>query len=322
MNKSPLTSTSTEQARRYVERPATREVIGHRATESFRWIEHDYPSEIARWNFHPEYEIHLIRKGTGTYVIGDQVGPFAPGHVTLIGSGLPHDWMSDLVPDEVIRNRDAVIQFSDGWLNNCLATLPELSEVRELLDSSGRGIEFIGQTAIRAAAAIEAIGLASGAERVACMFTLLGILANSPARQRRFVAQEWFVNLPGSDGSTAVEVGLRYIFENLSENISMSAAAKRARMSEPTFSKYFKKASGLTFTDMVRKLRISDACRQLENTATSVSSIALGVGYSNLANFNRQFLAQMAMTPSAYRRLNTADRPRPQALGLRLSAPV
>ena len=144
--------------------------------------------------------------------------------------------------------------------------------MRELRDSSGRGIEFIGQTAIRAA--------------------------------------------------TAIEVGLRYIFENLSENISMSAAAKRARMSEPTFSKYFKKASGLTFTDMVRKLHISDACRQLENTATSVSSIALGVGYSNLANFNRQFLAQMSMTPSAYRRLNTADRPRPQALGLGLSAPA
>ena len=321
MNKSPLTSTSEANARRYIERPATREVIGHRPHESFRWIEHDYPSEIARWNHHPEYEIHLIRQGTGSYVIGDQVGPFTAGQVTLIGAGLPHDWMSDLEEGEVIHNRDAVIQFSDGWLNNCLASLPELSEVRSLLDSSGRGIEFVGQTAIRAAAAIEAIGLATGAERIARMFTLLGILANSPASEREFIAQEWFVNLPGSDGSTAVEVGLLYIFANLSENISMAAAARRARMSEPTFSKYFKKASGLTFTDMVRKLRISHACRQLEHTADSVSSIALGVGYANLANFNRQFLAQMTMTPTAYRRLNTADRPRPHSLGLGLAAP-
>lgn len=322
MNMAPLTSTSEAHARRFIERPAAREVIGHRANESFRWIEHDYPSEIARWNFHPEYEIHLIREGTGSYVIGDQVGPFVAGHVTLIGSGLPHDWMSDLESGEVILNRDAVIQFSDGWLNNCLASLPELSDVRELLDTAGRGIEFTGETALVAAVAIEAIGEAHGTERVARMFTLLGILANSPARDREFIAQEWFVNLPGSHGSTAVEMGLLYIFENLSENLSMAAAAQRARMSEPTFSKYFKKASGLTFTDMVRKLRISDACRQLERTAASVSSIALGVGYSNLANFNRQFRAQMGMTPTAYRKLNTEDRPRQQAMGLGLSAPL
>ena len=74
-------------ASRFLERPATREVIRHLPNESFRWLEHDYPSEIARWNYHPEYEIHFIRHGTGSYIIGDEVGPFASGHVFRMDPG-------------------------------------------------------------------------------------------------------------------------------------------------------------------------------------------------------------------------------------------
>lgn len=55
-----------------------RELVRALPGQSVRWAEHDYPAPIARWNYHPEYEIHLIRRGTGTYLIGDRVGTFAP----------------------------------------------------------------------------------------------------------------------------------------------------------------------------------------------------------------------------------------------------
>ncbi|TIT70054.1 MAG: AraC family transcriptional regulator, partial [Mesorhizobium sp.] len=32
------------------------------ASESFLWRLDDYPWERNVWNFHPEYEIHLLRK--------------------------------------------------------------------------------------------------------------------------------------------------------------------------------------------------------------------------------------------------------------------
>jgi mannose-6-phosphate isomerase-like protein (cupin superfamily) len=92
---------------------ANREIIPPDPNHSVRWHEHDYPSPIARWNYHPEYEIHLIRKGTGKFIVGDHVGTFEAGQVSLVGSGLPHDWVSDLAPGEVLEKRDAVIQF-DG----------------------------------------------------------------------------------------------------------------------------------------------------------------------------------------------------------------
>lgn len=306
-------------AARFLDRPAAREVIRHLPNESFRWLEHDYPSEIARWNYHPEYEVHLIRQGTGSYIIGDEIGPFAAGQVALIGPGLPHDWMSDLAPGEVIHNRDVALQFDDEWFDRCVAVMPELGHVRELLDSSHRGIVFLGETALEAAAALELIGITRGAQRLSHLLCLLAVLAEAPAAEKIFVAREWFSSTESSEGKLAVESGLAYIFDNLDSRIRMSDAARLAHMSEPTFSKYFKRASGLTFSAMVKKLRIANACRLLASGEGTISAIAQGVGYSNLANFNRQFLTEVGMTPREYRRLDDSERPAGQTLSLALT---
>lgn len=302
----------------FLDLPARREVIPLRATESFRWLEHDYPSEIARWNYHPEFEIHLIRRSKGSYIIGDQVGAFGPGHVALIGSGLPHDWMSDLEPGEVIVNRDAVVQFDQQWFDRCADAIPELQDVRALIEASGRGIVFLGETALLAATLIEAIGGASGTERVGLMFALLSLLARAPEREKQLIAREWFASPVEREGKAAVDAGLAYIFANLSGRVRMSEAARMALMSEPTFSKYFKNATGLTFSAMVKKLRIANACRLLDNTDASVSSICTATGYTNLANFNRQFLSEIGMPPRAYRKLDPAHKPHGEVLSLGL----
>ena len=306
------------EAARVLVRPATREVIRHLPSESFRWLEHDYPSEIARWNYHPEYEVHFIRRSTGSYIIGDQVGPFEPGQVALIGPGVPHDWISDLRVGEVVYNRDVVLQFTDEWFDGCAATMPELNPVRKLLESSSRGLIFTGPTAARAATELELIGTASGARKISLVFAVLATLAEAPMDERFFVTREWFTTTGEGDGKVAVEAGLAYIFDNLASHIRMSEAARLAHMSDPTFSKYFKKASGLTFSAMVKKLRIANACRLLAQTDDPIASVSLTVGYSNLANFNRQFLAEVGMTPRGYRQLDSAERPRGQSPSLNL----
>jgi AraC-like DNA-binding protein len=77
-------------------------------------------------------------------------------------------------------------------------------------------------------------------------------------------------------------------------------------MSNSSFSRYFKSASGHTFSDLVNRLRLAHACKLLTVTADSISSIASAVGYRNLSNFNRQFLSEMECTPLQYRRRERA----------------
>lgn len=302
-------------------KPASLEVIPPNPFHSFRFFNHDFPAEIARWQYHPEYEIHLIREGTGSYLIGESIGTFGAGHVAFIGSGLPHDWMSNLEPGQVIRNRDAVIQFLPEFISSLMETMPELRDIKKLLAESGRGIVYSGETAKRAAKEIEAVGQSSGTRRILHFLALLVLFSEAPNSDKQLVTKQWFTPNASSDGISAVESGIKYIFENLTQHIRMSQAAQKAHMSEPTFSKYFKKASGMTFSEVVRKLRIAHACKLLEDTNDTVSTICEASGYSNLANFNRQFLAEMGMTPSTYRALEEQKRPKNTILSLGLVAP-
>ncbi len=218
-----------------------------------------------------------------------------------VGSGLPHDWVSDLEPGEVLENRDAVIQFDGKWVEQTASIVPEMAEVKPLLEQSARGIEFLGRSAEAAAAAIEAMGVATGLERLHHLFELFGILARAPQEERRFLADEWF--RPQLDGQAAavVDIVLEYVFSNHAGNVKMSEAAALVGMPEPTFSKYFKRATGQNFSDLVRKLRLAHARRLLESSDKAISDICYEVGFSNLSNFNRHFLNDTGETPRHYR---------------------
>jgi AraC-like DNA-binding protein len=71
---------------------------------------------------------------------------------------------------------------------------------------------------------------------------------------------------------------------------------------------------------MVKKLRIAHSCRLLDQTKDSVAAISENVGYTNLANFNRQFLSEVGMTPNAYRKLPADKKPQLKLLSLGLRA--
>lgn len=93
----------------------------------------------------------------------------------------------------------------------------------------------------------------------------------------------------------------RVRFQQHAGSVKMSEAAALVGMPEPTFSKYFKRATGQNFSDLVRKLRLAHARRLLERTDKAISDICYEVGFSNLSNFNRHFLNDAGETPRNYR---------------------
>lgn len=288
---------------------APREVIATDPLHSFRCVVHDFPSPICGWASHPEYEIHLIQKSRGSVIAGDYVGTFEPGHVSLMGPHLPHDWVSDLEPGEVVVDRDVVIHFTDEWVRACMRLLPELGVLDRMLQRSARGLEFHGQTAARAGELIRALPSTEGPARVARMVELLGVLATASPEESTPLASEWLGTSDSASANLAAEAGLAYIFENLTGDIRLSTAAGLAHMSEPTFSKYFRRAAGTTFSTMVKRLRIAHARRLLDTTDLSAARVAEASGYNNMSNFNRQFLAEVGLSPTAYRKLEPDQKP-------------
>ena len=58
---------------------------------------------------------------------------------------------------------------------------------------------------------------------------------------------------------------------------------------------------GLTYADLRDAARCNLAKRLLEQTASSITDIALEIGYSELSAFSRSFKRQVGLGPSRYR---------------------
>ena len=67
------------------------------------------------------------------------------------------------------------------------------------------------------------------------------------------------------------------------------------------FSRAFHKQTGMTFMHYVNSMRINRACEMLVAGQRKITEICYEVGFNNLSNFNRQFLAHKAMAPRAFR---------------------
>ena len=184
------------RAKLFEHRPAELEVILPEPEHCFRWFEHDYPYDLARWNHHPEFEIHLIRQGSGKLVAGDYIGAFSAGHVALIGPDLPHDWIGELAPDEHLANRDVVLQFDGAALLALRHTLPELGDLHALFEQARRGLEFSGDTAVQAARLMEAIGSAHGLQRLILFLQLLDSLQRDASLSNVALADKVNVSPP------------------------------------------------------------------------------------------------------------------------------
>lgn len=283
-------------------RPADLEVILPEPDQSFRWYEHDYPYTLARWNHHPEYEIHLIRQGSGKLLAGDYIGPFTAGHVALIGPGLPHDWMGDVAPGEQLVGRDVVLQFDGATLLDLRGSLPELSELKTLFELAQRGIEFTGSTAVEAALLLERIGKASGLQRLIMFLQLAGTLAMAPKCDIHVLASAYYSPSLDERSSERINQAFDYLINELTSDVRLSVIADRVGMSEAGFSRFFKRITGHGFIDLMRKLRIQRSCRLLVQTQLTIAEICFEVGYENVSNFNRHFRHEMDQTPSEYRR--------------------
>lgn len=295
---------SVVQASRVVGKPAARELVPTMPGTSARWHTHGYPGPYCRWHYHPEFEIHLIQHGTGRSIVGDHIGRFRAGNLVLVGSNLPHDWISDVSEGEHISNRDVVFQFHPQWIRDCQQLLPELRAVDPLLDRAARGIEFTGQTSAAAASELLAIGDSTGIDRLHHILGLLDILSAAPPEEAQLLARPWIPPLDKGGTDDFIDDALNYIFSNSACEITLADVAARAAMSESSFSRYFRRAAGQNFSDTVRKLRLARACQLLENTDEPISTICHRTGYQNLSNFNRQFRREYGITPGQYRRIN------------------
>lgn len=83
--------------------------------------------------------------------------------------------------------------------------------------------------------------------------------------------------------------------------ITFNEVARVSHQSPRAMARRFAEEMGMTWREVLRRIRIMKAVEDLAATDASITQIALGVGYSSLSGFNAAFRQQMQMSPTQYR---------------------
>ena len=105
-------------------------------------------------------------------------------------------------------------------------------------------------------------------------------------------------------GSSMTEI-LNYLNQNF-QIASLSDTAAHFGYSSSHFSKLIKDGTGRTFLQIIRDIKLNQACRALRETTLSIPSICKLVGYETTEHFMRTFKKAYGMTPGEYRKTSSS----------------
>ena len=92
-----------------------------------------------------------------------------------------------------------------------------------------------------------------------------------------------------------------WLADNYRTPSPVAAMMEVSGLTERTFIRRFREATGLTPLDYVHALRLEEAKQMLETGDVSVEAIAYEVGYEDTSFFGRLFRRKVGMTPAQYR---------------------
>lgn len=277
------------------------EHVSQFSTESIRYLQHGYPSELVRWHCHEEYELHFITETRGKAFIGDYIGNFSCNSLFLVGPNLPHNWVSELDADINVPVRDLVVNFSHLFIENCAKQFPEMQSLDLLWERARYGIEFTDPELVKQARHyFLEIGQYSGFKRLTRFWSLLELLSTTTEYKVLSNAAEHTAT--GKKVLKQMSTAIAYITENFEKEISQEEVSELVNMSPTYFSKVFRKTTGHRFVRFVNGCRVDKARDLLSHSDEPITSICFRVGFNNISNFNRQFYLITGMTPSDYRK--------------------
>jgi len=245
---------------------------------------------------HQEIQISLIKKGEGSFIIGDYVGEFSQGDVFIIGENLPHVFHNDPTEGEVhmISLFFMKSSYGDHFFN-----LPEFKSLDPLFQASNMGIQ-LQDPSEKLAHSMERITLASKLNRFISFMEILQAISKetmvtlSSAIHRKTYGEE--------EGKRMRDI-FEFSINNFDQNISLNQVADIANMTPNAFCRYFKQRTNKTYMNFLLDIRIGNACKLLaKKTDLSIAEISYKSGFNNLTNFNRKFKSIKGITPSEFRK--------------------
>ena len=267
---------------------------------SFLYIDEECKYFDKPWHFHKEYELVYINKTKGTRFIGDHVSFFEDGDLALLGPNIPHLYRNS---DEYYKNnkltaRSIFIHFTEDFLGDTFFDLPEMKQVKKLLERSSLGLEVFGKSNAFVKNKLVEMNEQKPANRLMNLLEILVYMSTS--KDIRPILSKTFTATSDND-TDRIDTVLQFILKNYKNDIYIEEIASKLNMSIASFSRYFKHHTHKTFSNYVTEIRISHACRLMMDSHHNISEICYMSGFENQSNFYRHFKKFTGVIPKEYK---------------------
>ena len=261
--------------------------------------QHDFnhPNTFLSWHFHPELELVYIKNVSGKRHIGSHLSYFDTNQLLLVGSNLPHQGFANNMP---VNGKETIVQFKPNFLGDAFFNLPETFEINNLLERSKQGLLFTGEEKDKIGLKVEALMETSGFNRTLLFLEILNDLAQQ--NDYKVLNGNGYAFESDLKGSHKVDTIFSYITAHFKDDITLEAIADKTGMTVPSFCRFFKKATGKTFTKVLNEYRIVHATKLITETDHTITDICYECGFNSFSYFNTQFNLITGKSASKYRK--------------------
>lgn len=263
----------------------------------------DLPHFIVPWHYHPEIEIMYILEGTGTRFVGDHIGRYQEGDVCMVGPKLPHEWRNDdefFTQGAGLKASCLCLFFLKDIFEANLIRLPEMSNIRQLIERSRRGIKFVGKSRDAIGSFIQRSVNDTGASRIINFISLLEMMATTD--EYELLASIGFTESVNSSDFERFDKVYQYMMKNFMKPIKLEEVVSLVGLTPNAFCRYFRGRTKKTFIQYLNDIRIGHAKKLLIEGRMKISTLSMESGFNNLSNFIEQFKRSTQMSPSEYQK--------------------
>jgi transcriptional regulator GlxA family with amidase domain len=94
-----------------------------------------------------------------------------------------------------------------------------------------------------------------------------------------------------------------WIARNLRQSFSVARLAEHLAMSERTFARFYRRATGSTPAAGLERIRVESAVQLLESSQRPIKAVAMQCGFASSEVMRRAFIRNLQISPLQYRRL-------------------
>jgi AraC-like DNA-binding protein len=177
--------------------------------------------------------------------------------------------------------------------------IPEASRLLKFLDDSDFGFRYMGAGKRKIGAQMKLLAKSSGFSKLIMLMEVIDLFSLNNSNEQLTHKK---MKVPDPINGKNLGKVFEYVMANYNSKITLEEVAELVYMTPNSFCRFFKKHTMKTFSEFLIDVRVSMACKKLQEEDASVSDSCYSSGYNNISNFHRHFRRIVGLTPNEYKK--------------------